>query len=160
MSGYEILTLCVSTLAVIVSLVAVVRTRNVDSVMLKLEKIHAELSTKQIELIEKEKEAQVKANIKVELIKHDRASYKFHIINEGKSPARNIRFRLTQDCNDNPLVMGEYTDKIPYPLLNPDETFTLIAAITLDMSSTVFPVQVIWQNEDGSQGKRECVTSL
>ncbi|WP_422491308.1 hypothetical protein [Endozoicomonas sp. ALE010] len=160
MSYYEILTLCVSSLAVVVSLVAIIRTRKVDTAMLRLEEVHAELSKKQIELIEKEKKEQEKASIKVELVKYSRSDYKFHITNHGRSPARNIRFSLTQNCNDNPLVMGEYKDKIPYPLLNPDETFTLIAAITLGMSSTIFPVEVIWQNEDGSDEKRVCVTSF
>lgn len=160
MTGYELLSTLVSAIAAVISIVAMIRTRKINAAMLRLEEIHAELSKKQIEQIEKDKQEQSRAKLKVELVKHSSTSYKFHITNMGSSSAKNINFSLTQDCDSNPLVMNEYTQKIPYPMLNAGDYFTLIAAINFDMSSSIFPVRLFWKNEDGTQGNLECAPSI
>ncbi len=67
MTKYEILTLAVSLLAVIVSAVSLFRTRRIAAQQLDLEKITAELSKKQLEKIIESEEDALKASVEVGL---------------------------------------------------------------------------------------------
>jgi len=149
MTTYEIITIFVSLVAVVLSIISLVRTRKVQKEQIELQKITAELSRKQIQIIEREQAEQNKAKISVELVRFGN-DYRFLISNVGYAKASNIHFDLDQDCQDNPLVQGDYETKIPIPSLNPGSSIELLAAISMG-SAGRYHVLVRWDNPDGTQ---------
>ena len=158
MSVYEKLSLLISLLAAAISAFSYVRTRNIAAKQLELQHATAELSRKQLELIEQEEEVRSKACVDVELEKNG-SDYWFVITNHGDSEARNIGFYLDGDENYNPLVPSEYEQKIPISSLKPGKSVTLIAAITFS-SPKQFEAFVRWINLDGSQSKESYLISI
>ena len=149
MTTYEIITTFISLIAAVIATVSFIKTRKVQNEQIRLEKIIAELSSRQIEIIEQEKIEQNKAIIFVELVGIG-GDYKFVISNLGNAKASNIHFELDKDCADNPLVEGDYDTKIPVPSLNPGSMIELLTAISMG-SSGKYHVLVRWDNPDGTQ---------
>jgi len=158
MSNYETLSILISVLAVSVSFIALYRSRKTHSEFLELEKIHAELSRKQLEEFDEKEALKVKTQLSVQLI-FDGENYRFYISNQGNSSATDIWFRMEQGGEYNPLLQNEYKEKIPFPCLNSGEEFTLLASIPINVSQQVYPVAMRWKNEDGTQGDVVCSVS-
>lgn len=158
MTTYELITILISFIAVVISTVSLVRTRKVQREQSELQKVTAKLSRKQIEIIEREQAQQNKAKIAVELIRSGN-DYRFVISNIGNAKASNIHFDLDQDCEDNPLVQGDYDRKIPIPSLNPGSDIELLAAISMG-SDGRYNVLVRWDNPDGTQGKDKIFVAI
>lgn len=148
MTSYQIITALISLLAVIISTISLIRTRRVEKEQLELQKITAELSRKQIKILDREEKDHNKAQINVQLIGSGN-EYKFVISNQGNAKAKNIYFELDSNCKDNPLVKGDYEEKIPIPSLNPGNSVDLIAAICMG-SEMKYNIIVKWDNPDGT----------
>ena len=154
MTRYEILTLLISLLAIIVAVVSLVRTRKIQDKQLEFQKIAADLSTKQLEIIQKEEAARI--NVRLEKFG---SGYKFIITNVGKAVAKDIHFSLDGRAGDNPLIPSEYAEKIPIPALHPGNSATLHASLHMQ-SAMRYTVCVRWKNPDGRQVSDEIFTSL
>lgn len=144
MSEYELITLLVSLLAVIISTVSLVRARRLGEEQLKLERITAELSAYQIKEIEEREGLKDKPNIKVRLAKTGDGS-EFVIANAGQGIAYDIDFKLV-DCNENPLYDAQY--KLPCPELRPSTTLKLRASFHMN-SSMQYQALVTWRDSSG-----------
>ena len=153
MTTTEIITALISLLAVSVSLVALRRSRQNHAQLLELEKVHAELSRRQIDEIEERKREALKAKLTVRLEKAD-TDYRFIITNHGQSTASNIYFGIEQGNEHNPLVGGDFEQKIPFPALAPNESYHLLAHIPLNIRQLTYEISIRWNNPDGTQ-KRE-----
>ena len=105
MSKFEILSLLISSLAVMISTVSLMRTRKLANEQLELEKVTAELSRLQIERIAEEKSNKSKPKFNVNLTKLGK-SYSFYISNTGQGSAYNVNFELI-DCEDSPLSLHD-----------------------------------------------------
>ncbi|MEJ1465004.1 MAG: hypothetical protein RPU15_17310 [Candidatus Sedimenticola sp. (ex Thyasira tokunagai)] len=158
MTGFEILSLLVSILAVAIAAISLVRTRRIAAKQLELQHVTAELSRKQLEIINSEEEAQTRALIDVEL-EGSGSNYKFVISNYGGAEAKDVHFHLGGEGEGNPLVGSEYAHKIPIKSLKPGKSVTLIAALTLG-SPAQFNTFVRWINPDGSEGREEYFVSV
>jgi uncharacterized protein YpmS len=79
----EIITALISLLAVSVSLVALRRSRQNHAQLLELEKVHADLSRRQIDEIEERKREALNGKLTVRLEKAD-TDYRFIITNQGQ----------------------------------------------------------------------------
>jgi hypothetical protein len=158
-SKFEILSLLTSILAVSVSLLALYRTRKTQNAFLELEKVHAELSRKQLEEFKEKEKLKSKALLKAEMEHGSSSTYYIHILNNGNSCAKNITFELDEGCEHNPLIKGDYDNKLPYQILNPNEEFRLFASILLSVSQSIYPIILKWMNEDGTNGECQCVLS-
>ncbi len=156
MTGYEILSLIVSSLAALVAVVSLVRTRKIAAQQIELERATAELSKKQLAILNSEELERAKAYIDVKLEDFGN-THKFIITNTGGAEATNVHFSISGDGS--PLVTNEYTKKIPIKSLKPEKSVTLIAAISMG-SPHEFNVFVSWNNPDGSQQKEEYLVSL
>ena len=156
MTGYEIFSLIVSSLAILVAVVSLVRTRKIAAQQIELEKITAELSKKQLDILTSEELARSKAYIDVELEDFGN-THKFIVTNKGGAEATNVNFSIPGDGS--PLVANEYTKKIPIKSLKPEKSVTLIAAISMG-SPHEFNVFVSWNNPDGSQQNEKYLVSL
>ncbi len=156
MNGIEVVTLLISLLAVVVATVSLVRTRRIAEQQLELEHITAELSRKQLEIINAEEKALKIAHIDVELEGYGN-EYKFVISNHGGVEANDVNFHI--EGEDNPLIPNEYEQRIPIKSLKPGKSVKLIASFTLN-SPREYNTFVRWLNPDGSQGKEEYYVSV
>jgi hypothetical protein len=154
MSRYEVLSFLLAVVAIVVSVVSLIRTRKIQEKQLEFQKIAADLSAKQLEIIRREESARI--NVRLE---KTGTSYKFVIANEGKAVARDIHFSIDGLSGDNPLSPAEYAEKIPIPALHPGSSTTLIAVIHM-RSARRYTVRVRWSNPDGSQVSDDIFTSL
>ena len=156
MTTYEIVSLIVSLVAVVIALVSLVRTRKVASQQIELERVTAELSAKQLDILNAEEKSLSKAQIDVELEGFD-SDYHFIITNVGGAEARNVTFKI--EGEENPLIESEYQDKIPIPSLRPGKSIQLIAALDIG-SSSKYNAVVSWQDPDGSAQHDEFFLAL
>lgn len=103
MTLFESLTLSISLVAVVISVVSLVRTRRTASQQLELEKITADLSAKQLQFLEAEEKMLSKAQIDAELEEYG-TDYKLIITNVGGSVAYDVLFVIE---GDSPILNGE-----------------------------------------------------
>jgi len=142
LSPFEIISLLVSTVAVIISFAALVRSRQNHAQLIELERVHAELSQRQLaEMKEREKQAK-KAMLRCQL-EQQGDHYKFVITNAGQATAKDIYFSLEQSNEHNPLVHGDFEEKIPFPSLSPGDSYYL--------RQPAHFISLRWENEDGEQ---------
>ena len=80
-------------------------------------------------------------------------------MNQGVAIASDVTFEIDPNSSDNPLVKNECEKKLPYPTLQPGQSFTLIAALHLN-SAMSYDTQLKWKNPDGSQGKNDIHLSI
>lgn len=153
MTTTEIITALIALLAVSVSLIALLRSRQNHAQLLELEKVHAELSRRQIDEMEERKREALKAKLTVRLEKAG-TDYKFIITNQGQSTASNVYFGIEQGNEHNPLVRGDFEQKIPFPALAPNESYHLLARIPINIRQLTYEISIRWNNPDGTQ-KRE-----
>ncbi len=159
MTLYEILTVLVAVIAVITAAASLVRTRKVEEKQLEFQAITAALAKKQLAALEKEEGAKNKADVTVELVKVGRSDFRFVVSNQGHAPATNVNFTIAEESPDNPLVPNECERKLPYPKLEPGQSFTLIAALHMG-SAMNYANHISWQNIDGSSGARDVHVSV
>jgi len=89
METYQLFTILISILAIVISTVSLVRTRKVTEKQLELEEQQASLAKKQLEQIEAQEEISQLANIDVEL-QGDGTSWELSITNYGEAEAQNV----------------------------------------------------------------------
>lgn len=154
----EAINALISIVAVIISLVALIRGRNNSKKLIELEEIHAQLSRKQLEEYENMEAEKLKASLGV-ILRSEGSSGKFIIENKGPALAKNIYFYLTEEGDHNHLVGGDFETKIPYPLLNPGESYHFLASFPLAVTQTVYGVNLRWHTEDGIQHKKTFTVS-
>jgi hypothetical protein len=151
MTLYEIISSVVAGVAIVISVVSVVRTHKVQAKQLEFEAITAALAKKQLELLEKKEQRREQANLTAELVNVGRTDYRFVITNIGVAVASDVTFEIDPKSPDNPLVANECVRKLPYPSLQSGQSFTLIAALSME-SAMSYNTQLKWKNPDGSQG--------
>ncbi|MCJ7632416.1 hypothetical protein MUP77_08495 [Candidatus Bathyarchaeota archaeon] len=151
MTPYEVASLVIAVVAIVISVVSVIRTHKVQAKQLEFEAITAALAKKQLELLGKKEQRREQAHVTAELVKVGRSDYRFVIMNQGVAIASDVTFEIDPMSPDNPLVTNECARKLPYPSLQPGQSFTLIAALSMD-SAMSYNTQLKWKNPDGSQG--------
>ena len=154
MTTYEIINSIIAIIALIISTVSLIRGRKIQTKQLEFEAITAALAKKQLELLEKDETSDDRANVTAEMVKVSSGNYRFVIINQGPAVASNVAFEIDPASPDNPLVTNDVERKIPFPLLQPGQSFTLIAA--LDMGSAMsYDTYLSWNNPDGSKQNKK-----
>ena len=154
MSFYETIVSLIAVAALVISTVSLIRTRKFQAKQLDFEAITAALAKKQLELLEQGEPARDQAYVTAELVKMDRADYRFVIMNQGHATATEVAFEIDPASPDNPLVGNECQRKLPYPSLQSGQSFTLIAALHLG-SAMSYQTHLKWKNPDGSPGAND-----
>jgi len=154
----EVISSLISIVAVVISLVALVRGRQNSRKLIELEEVHAQLSRKQLEEIERTEAESSKAILSVSL-DAEGSSGKFVVENKGPAVAKNIYFSLTADGDHSPLVSGDFEKKIPFPLLYPGARYHFLASFPLSVTQMVYGVDLRWHTEDGIQHKNRYMVS-
>ncbi len=165
MTVYEILTSLIAVVALLLSTLSLVRGRKAQAKQLDFQAITAALEIKQLELLEKvertDKREDVtgerrdkRPHVTAELVKVGRTDYRFVIMNQGSAVALDVTFEIDPASPDNPLVKNDCQRKLPYPSLQPAQSFTLIAALHMG-SAMVYETHLKWRNPDGSAGTND-----
>lgn len=147
MTPYELLTLSVSVVAIIISAVTLVRTRKLASEQLALERITAELSGLQIKGLEENEKLKTKPQLNVALTKLGSSNH-FIVSNTGRGSAFNVNFELI-DCLHSPLN-SDVNHILPYPEMKPSSRFKLLASMYIG-SPLKYQVKLTWQEASGDE---------
>jgi len=169
-SAGQILTWLIALVAVVVSVVSLLRTTKVQEQQLRLQKKQEELTDLQLEALRRQTELSAsahlqaapleKADVRVDLKKVGAGDYKFFITNWGTVPAQHVTFDLDlPEGAPSPLVTGNYAEKIPIPELAPGSRVPLWAALSMGMG-TSFPARWTWLNPDGSTDTRRSLLAI
>lgn len=97
--------------------------------------------------------------LRAELARSGKSSFQFRVENCSQHKVSDIGFTIIPPSADNPLVESDCKRKLPFPLLLPGQSFTLIAALHLQ-SSMSYHVQLTWRNPDGSKGTEDQYLTL
>lgn len=146
MNNFEVLTLIVSLLAIVISTVTLVRTRKLAKEQLDLDRINANLSKLQIKVLRDEEENKNHPKFNVSLLRNGQSSH-FYISNTGKGTAYNVQFELL-DCSDNPLT-SDYKEKFPHPKMTHNSRVKLNASLHLN-SPLKHQVRLSWEDNTGN----------
>lgn len=159
MTQFEILTLVLACVAVIVSLVVWSGQRRMQREANDLQRATSELAKKQLAILLREEKGKVVAKISLDLFK-DGKTYRFRISNIGEVEARDVELNvLVQNPEDNPVIESEYAQKFPAKILNPGSSITLIAALHLG-SPSAYNALLKWTNPDGTKVSEETYVAL
>ena len=150
MSDFEKLSLVISIVALIISVVSIVRARKTQSAFLEFEKIHVELSKKQLQDLDEIESNKNKTNLSVNI--YDGSMY---IKNRGNTVATEITIDFSNP-EDDCIIVSE-KDKLPYPMLNPSEEFKLIASYDTSEAPQLVPIKMKWKNMDGTYSEYNSV---
>ncbi|WP_041657240.1 hypothetical protein [Marinobacter nauticus] len=152
MTKFEIISSLISLLAVAVAFYSLHRSKRNHDQLVKLEKVHAQLSERELAEYDKRDRDALKAVLSVRMVK-DGSAHKFVITNQGEAEAKNIYFGLEQDNEHNPLVPNDFEQKTPYRILGPGDSYYLLASIPLSVRQNSYSVSLRWDNADGSQDR-------
>jgi hypothetical protein len=154
MSQFEILTLVVSCLAVILSVHTLWEQRKLQREANELQRVTAELAKRQLEQLEEQDAARNRAYLAVDLYKQGN-SHRLRVSNVGNVDALNIRLELEVPQNsESPLAKEEYAQKFPVKRLNIGGSVSLLCGIYLDSPPCIEGV-LFWSNPDGTEAREE-----
>ncbi len=141
-----------SVIALVISVVTLIRSRRLDEDQRDLRRITEELSKKQLERLKAEDDAAHRTRV-VAKFSQSSDGWKFYLRNTGSSPAIDVGFEMV-DCARSPLIPGQVKEVFPFRMLQPGAEISLLAAVTLG-SPPVFHTRVSWTNSDGSKNSAD-----
>jgi hypothetical protein len=152
MSNFEILTLMVACLAVLVSLYTLGEQRKLQRESNEFQRTTAELAKRQISELEQVAAARLKASIEVELHR-ERISSKLRIANVGggEASAVNVVFDLPAGVKD-PLSPDDRAQRLPIKCLQANTSALVPCDIYME-HSPVLDGYVSRVNSDGSEAR-------
>jgi hypothetical protein len=154
MSQFEILTLVVSCLAVILSVHTLREQRKLQREANELQRVTAELAKRQIEQLQAQEAARNRTSLAVDLYKQGN-SHRLRVSNVGNADALDIRIELeVPQGSESPLVKEELAQKFPVKRLSVGGTVFLLCGIYLDSPPSIEGV-VSWSNPDGTAAREE-----
>jgi len=153
MTHYELLSIAVSLVAVLIALVSLVRARRVQSELLGYEADVAALARKQLEMIQSEEAVKRDGAVSVDLVEVG-SSYRFVVRNVGTTEVTRVGIAVGNEGSSGPLVPSQVKRLLPFPKLRPSQSFNLTASIHIN-SPRQFAVRATWKNQDGSDGLSE-----
>ena len=146
MPNVDQLSLFVSIVAVVISAVALVRSRKIAEKQLELEQHQADLARKQLEQIAQQERQAELAAVDVQLEGYG-TSYELIIQNLGQAEARNVDLEWTSEPPR--FYDGDVDSKLPIRRLKPGSSLSMKIALHLG-SPTYYEGKVSWCNADGS----------
>jgi hypothetical protein len=154
MNDFEVLSVLVACLALIVSLSVWAGQRKLQREANDLQKVTAELSKRQLELIDQQEAARNQSELLFNLAEEGR-SHKLLLKNLGPADAFDIEIEsLGTKQEDVLLVREEIDERFPMRRLRSGETAKLNAAIYVG-SSMVFRLRARWKTANGTQRQED-----
>jgi hypothetical protein len=154
MSHFESLSLIAACLALFVSLVTLNWQRQLQKEANELQRATAELSRKQLLLIERQEEASGRTNVSLS-IQQLEVGYRLVVKNVGQVDAYDVNVLAVGDASEKlSLLEHEVRTKLPVPKLRPSEEVKLTVAIYME-SPEVYLVSARWKNQNGTTSEEE-----
>jgi hypothetical protein len=148
-TDYELLSILIACIALIISLVVWTGQRKLQREANDLQRITAELSKKQLQILEREELSRNKTRIAVGF---ERAApgTRFKLSNVGKFDATEINLRFApDDPKHSPVPEAVRAATLPIARLLPGESVLVLATLYLE-GPAVFDALVSWKDPDGS----------
>lgn len=159
MDKYEILSILLGCIATFVSLVVWFGQRKIQKESNDLQRATSELAKKQLEILLREEKGKNTSRLSFDIFK-DGKTHRFRITNISDVDARDVELQLlVEKPEDSPLISSDYNSKFPVPILQPNCSVTLIAAIHLG-SPTAYNALLSWKNPDGTFVQEETYAAL
>jgi hypothetical protein len=159
MSNFELVSLVLSCLAVLVSLVVWSGQRKLQREANELQRFTAELSRKQLQLIKEQEQTRFAAKLSLSLVM-DGKGYKLVLSNKSSADAIAVDLRPTgATAQDSFLIKSDLEAKLPIKRLRAGEEVRFLAALHLGTPS-VNHFHVTWQNADGTTAMEDFAVSL
>jgi hypothetical protein len=159
MSEYEIFSVLLSCIAVIMSLVAWNGQRKLQREANDMQRATAKLAEKQLEILLREEKGKNTARLLLSMVREGK-NYRLVLKNVSEVQATDIEIEpLLQRQEDNPIIPSDYAEKFPLKKLPPGAEVGLHAVIYLS-SPSAFNFRVSWKNPDGKEVSEEAFVSL
>lgn len=151
-SYFELLSIIVACLALVVSLVVWHGQRKLQKEANELQRATAELSRRQLATIDKEEAEAKVANLSLTLEKRG-SDYVLALTNFGPAVAKEVRVApVSESIEDSLLVQDELDAKFPRSRLLPHERIGLMARVYLGSPSKFF-VRLEWNDDSGQHSE-------
>jgi len=158
MSLYELLTIVISSFAILISAFSLIQNHRISKRQSTLEKKQIELTEKQLRLVEIEESKKEKAIIKLSVNKHNK-DYKLQIKNDGFATAYDLTLQIIpSQGKGSPLIQSDYKSKFPLKKLDPGDSVDLFWAIDTS-TGTRFDAICKWKNQNGKEEIKETLLS-
>ena len=159
MTQHEIITLVIAIIAVVISFIAWIGQRKLQSESNDLQRATAELAKRQLDILLREEKGKNTARLSLDLYR-DGKNYRFRVTNVGEVEAHDVELKLlVQKPEDNPIIDSEYSEKFPASKLMPGSSISLIAALHLG-SPRAYNALLKWTNPDGITLEEETYVAL
>jgi hypothetical protein len=159
MAQFELLSVILSCIAVLLSAIVWNGQRKLQREANDLQRVTADLSKKQLQLIKEQEQQKYSAKLALSLVQDGRG-YKLVLKNKSDVDALAVDLRpLGNTVDNNFLIESELQEKLPIKRLRGSEEVRFIAAISMGTPS-VSEFHVTWQNSDGSTAVENFSVSL
>jgi len=159
MTLYEILSVVLACIALIVSFVVWTGQRRIQGESNDLQRATSELAKKQLDILLREEQGKNTARLSLVILR-DGKTYRFRITNISQVDARDVEMELlVKKPEDSPIIPSEYAEKFPAREIPPGGAVTLIAALHLG-SPTAYNALLKWTNPDGSKAQEQTYVAL
>jgi len=158
-STYEMLTLLVSLIAVVIAFVSLYRTHRVVKRQIELAEGQAELTKLQHKLLAQSEDEKRKADVRVCLVKVG-GNYRLVFENRGPARAKDIVVEeFVPDGFKSPFMKSEMDKFLPIPQLLPGEEISMLTAVNLS-TPPQFSAKVSWLDGREERQDQFCQLSL
>ena len=122
----------------------------------KVKDLDLQLKQKELELHNENEADAKKADVEVNMIPTAGNRYNiFRFYNKGKADARNVRFEIVSDKEDNDIILNISKELLPYPKLLPYQNFEVSYFNNSDKPYQTF--LITWDDESGTGRTKEMV---
>jgi hypothetical protein len=159
MSQFELLSVILSCIAIGLSLIVWGGQRKLQREANDLQRITADLSRKQLQLIKEQEQEKYSAKLSLSLVKEGKG-YRLIVKNCSSVDAIAVDVRPTgKTVENNFMIDSEVREKLPIKRLRGGEEVRFLAAVSLG-TPIVSSFHVTWQNTDGSTAMEDFSVSL
>lgn len=159
MTPYEILSVVLACIAVIVSLVVWAGQREIQRESNDLQRATSELAKKQLEILLREEQGKNTARLSLDLFRDGKAC-RFRITNISEVDAMDVEMEfLVNKPENSPIISSEYAEKFPAKKMPPGSSIILTAVLHFGRP-TAYNALLKWANPDGSKAQEETYVAL
>ena len=158
MPNHDLANTAIALIAVIISVVALVRTRKVQLRQLDLQARLEETARAQLQLAASAAAARERAQVTVALEGFG-PSNRFHLRNQGAGTAHDVQFHLHVDEGRISPLGSDFARVVPVSQLPSGQDVSFLCAL-VHGTGTAFNCQWSWRNDDGSLVERKALITL
>lgn len=155
MTKFEVLSLVIAVLALLVSLNTWREQRRLQQEANDLQRATDQLAKRQLDMIQEEEGRRRKAQVELEMIDLGSHAYGLIFSNRGEAPALELAVSVTADIEE--IIEDGYRAKLP-KRLGAGQKFKIYAAPHLGTANP-FTASVTWTNPDGSSGENQVLVT-